>query len=113
MNIFTHLAATHITKTSGFRVGGDSPWIAGKNDLRPLDPPEAPVHQKPDTQGPMGDMVVQRHKDTMHGELHRAFDNYLPSVRDYHSTIGQLMAAKIEEISGSSAASQALVRHQG
>jgi len=92
--------------------GGDSPLISGPNDLRPSDPTPGPA-LKADVQGPMTDLTVQRHRDTMQGELSRAFDNYIPSVEDFGATIGALMHAKIDEISGSSAASQALSRHRG
>lgn len=92
--------------------GGDSPLISGPNDLRPADPMSPPLSLKADVQGPMTDLTVARHKDTMHGELARAFDNYIPSVNDFRSSIGGLLHAKIDEISGSTAASQALARHR-
>lgn len=91
-------------------VGGDTPVIPGRNELRPQEETAAPT-PKADTQGPFTDTTVRGHQETMHGELSRAFDNYVPSVQDYNNTIGGLMAAKIEEISGSTAASQALARH--
>lgn len=105
MNIFSKLAYDHL-------VGGDSPWIAGKNDLSPLHPPEPPTRSKEDVQGPMTDLVANAHAQQTQGQLSRAFDNYVPSVKDYNQTIGAMMSANIERISGSSAASQALVRHQ-
>jgi hypothetical protein len=116
MDIFTELAFDHIvdkTAADTFMVGGDSPLISGPNDLRPLDPKAPPLKLKDDVQGPLTDLTVAGHKETMHGELSRAFDNYLPSVSDWNKTIGQLLSANIERISGSSAASQALARHQG
>lgn len=108
MNIFAKLAYDHIID-----VKGDSPVITGPNDLRPSDPQGAPVSLKADVQGPLTDLAVAQHKDTMHGELSRAFDNYIPSVDDWKTTIGNVMSAKIDEISGSTAASQALARHRG
>lgn len=107
MNIFTKLAYDHLID-----VKGDSPLIPGKNELRPSNPGPIPVSQKVDTGGPFLDTTVKGHEETMHGELSRGFDNYVPSVRDYHATIGNVMSAKIDEISGSSAASQALARHR-
>jgi hypothetical protein len=107
MSIFSKLAYDHIID-----VKGDSPMILGPNDLRPSDPSPPPVSMKADVQGPLTDLTVEGHKQTMHGELSRAFDNYLPSVEDWGNTIGQLMSARINEISGSSAASQALTRHR-
>ena len=86
---------------------------SGRNDLRPLNPGPSAVGMKADTQGPFTDLTAKGHEETMHGELHRAFDQYLPSVKDYHNTIGAVLSAKIEEISGSTAASQALARHRG
>ena len=93
-------------------VKGDSPVISGPNDLRPSDPSPPPVSLKADVQGPLTDLTAEGHKQTMHGELSRAFDNYIPSVEDWGNTIGQLMSARINEISGSTAASQALARHR-
>lgn len=107
MNIFTKLAMDH------FMVGGDSPLISGTNDLRPLDPPAPSIKMKEDAQGPMTDLTMERHLDQTQGQLSRAFDNYIPSIKDFQVTIGQLMSANIERISGSSAASQALLRHAG
>lgn len=107
MNIFTKLAMDH------FMVGGDSPLISGPNDLRPLDPAAPPTTLKEDVQGPLTDLTVASHYDQTQGQLSRAFDNFLPSVKDYGATIGQLMSANIERISGTSAASQALLRHRG
>jgi hypothetical protein len=92
--------------------GGDSPLISGPNDLRPADPTSFPLSLKADTQGPLTDLTVERHRETMQGELARTFDNYIPSVNDFRSSIGGLMHAKIDEISGSTAASQALTRHR-
>jgi len=92
--------------------GGDSPLISGPNDIRPSDPMSPPIGLKADVQGPMTDLTVERHRDTMQGELARAFDNYIPSVNDFRASIGGLMHAKIDEISGSTAASQALTRHR-
>ncbi len=106
MNIFTKLALD-------IAVGGDSPLISGPNDIRPLDPLAPPLKQKEDVQGPWTGLTADRHADVTQGELSRAFDNYIPSVRDWKSTIGQLMSANIDRISGSSAASQALARHAG
>ena len=107
MSIFSKLAYDHVID-----VKGDSPMITGPNDLRPSDPSPPPVSMKADVQGPLTDLTVEGHKQTMHGELSRAFDNYLPSVEDWGNTIGQLMSARINEISGSTAASQALTRHR-
>lgn len=106
MNIFTKLAYDHI-------IGGDTPLITGPNDLRPSDPSAPPLDMKADAQGPLTDATAAGHKETMHGELARAFDNFVPSVNDWKTTIGNLMSAKIDEISGSTAASQALSRHRG
>lgn len=108
MNIFSKLAYDHIID-----VKGDTPVISGPNDLRPSNPPEPPVTLKADSHGPLTDLYVKKHKETMHGELSRAFDNFVPSVTDWHNTIGNVMSAKIDEISGSTAASQALARHRG
>lgn len=103
MNIFAKLAFDHIV--------GDTPVIPGGNELRPARPP-APPEVKADTQGPLTDLTVDGHRETMHGELERSFDNYMPSVDDFKNTIGNVLSAKIEEISGSTAASQALHRHR-
>lgn len=107
MNIFQKLAYDHIID-----VKGDSPVISGPNDIRSSDQSGAPS-VKADAQGPLTDLTMSGHRDTVQGELSRAFDNFIPSVDDYHKTIGSVMAAKIHEISGSTAASQALARHRG
>lgn len=93
-------------------VGGDSPIIPGKNNIR-LDTPGAPPAQKPDVQGQFTDLAAGRHAESRQGELGRAFGEYSKSVGDYQHTIGGVLAAKIEEISGSSAASQAVARNRG
>lgn len=93
-------------------VGGDSPIVPGKNTIRPEEP-AAPPAVKPDLQGPFTDLTVQRHADTKQGELGRAFGEYSKSVGDFRHTMGALLNAKIEEISGSSAASQAVARNRG
>ncbi len=91
-------------------IGGDSPIVSGKNDLRPET--TSPSSVKEDVQGPFTDLAVDRHADTTQGELGRAFGEYSKSVGDYKNTIGSLLNAKIEEISGSSAASQAVARNR-
>jgi hypothetical protein len=92
-------------------VGGDSPIVPGKNDIRPQEPAAPAV--KPDLQGPWTDTTAQRAADTKQGELGRAFGEFSKSVGDYKHTIGSVLDAKIEEISGSSAASQAVARNRG
>lgn len=109
MNIFTKLAYDHIID-----VKGDSPMVPGDNNLRPAEPSAEGVTLKDDhTNGHLTDTVLAGHKETMHGELSRAFDNYAPSVREWNKVIGDHLEAKITEISGSSAASQARMRHGG
>lgn len=106
MNIFTKLAMDHL-------VGGDSPVVLGKNELAPLHPSSAHPKLKEDVQGHMTDLTAQVHEQQTQGQLSRAFSQYLPSVEDYKKTMGDLLSANIERISGRSAASQALARHRG
>lgn len=87
------------------------PQVHGTNDIRPENPGTPPA-LKPDMQGPFTDLVVQRHADTKQGELGRAFGEFAGSVGDYKNTIGALLSAKVEEISGSTAASQAAARNR-
>lgn len=100
-----------ITKLAQELAGiGDSPIITGTNDLRPETAPTSSV--KSDMQGPFTDLTVERHADGTQGELGRAFGEYSKSVGDYKNTVGSLLNAKIEEISGSTAASQAVARNR-
>lgn len=89
----------------------NSASVPGKNNIRDEGSPTPGV--KPDLQGPFTDLAVSRHADTKQGELGRAFGEYSKSVGDYRHTIGSVLDAKIEEISGSSAASQAVARNRG
>lgn len=88
-----------------------NPGVSGTNNIRPADPGQPPA-LKPDMQGPFSDLVVGRHAEGKQGVLDRGFEQYPSMVGDYKNTIGALLSAKIEEISGSSAASQAVARNR-
>lgn len=95
---------------AGIDVDGDSPIVQGTNDLRPEEP--GPSSMKSDMQGPFTDLVAGRHADSTQGQLGRAFGEYSKSVGDYQDTIRSHLNAKVREISGSSAASQAVARNR-
>ncbi len=85
--------------------------VPGKNNIRPEDVGTEPT-LKTDMKDWFPETSTRRAADTKQGELGRAFTHFPESVRDFRSTIGTLLSAKIEEISGSSAASQATARNR-
>jgi hypothetical protein len=81
--------------------------VPGGNNIQPAG--ESPSIQ--DMPSPFTQLTHERHEDTRQGELRRSFDQFQPSVADLRGTISQLLHDKVSEISGSSAAAQAVGRH--
>jgi hypothetical protein len=81
--------------------------VLGRNEIQPFG--EDPSTQ--DMPSPFTPLTHERHMDTRQGALSRIFSNYRPSVDDFRSTIGRLLHDKVSEISGSTAAAQAVGRH--
>jgi hypothetical protein len=81
--------------------------VSGTNSIQP--PGESPsVQNHPE---PFTPLTRERAEETRQGELRRAFTNFQPSVADLRGTIGRLLHDKVSEISGASAAAQAVGRH--
>jgi len=81
--------------------------VSGLNNMQPMG--ENPSMQ--DRPEPFAPLTRKVHEETRQGELSRAFDQFQPSVSDFRGTIGRLLHDKVSEISGSTAAAQAVQRH--
>jgi hypothetical protein len=85
--------------------------VTGKNNIRPDLGPSLTPRPKP-MEEPFTQLVTERAQDTRQGELGRTFGEFAGSVGDFRNTIGKLLDTKIEEISGSTAAAQAVSRNR-